>query len=171
MPATQQPKVLYKLLAKVLLAVVRKGLLILLGPDMVSTIEGQPGSPEKEKFHWAFCGFERAGPVAEKTHHGETQSDHFTDSASTLSHGDLCSAAQAQLPHQLMVLSRPGAWCSFLRSPEKTHPWDRQTQAHKGVGALPCIWALTSDMPFCQPLFLPSSSSLSAINWLYRLLL
>ena len=164
---------------KALLAVVWKRPQILQGPDMVPTTQGQPGSPEKEKFHWVFCGFQRAGLVAGKGHHGETQSDHFTDSASTLSRGDLCSAAPPQLPHryaQLMVQSRP----DFLscRGPERTYPWDRQTQAHKDTGALPHTWALTSDTAFSQLRFLPSSSSPSAIKqllqskgWLYRLLL
>lgn len=37
-----------------------------------------------------------------KGYHGETSSDHFTDSASTLPHGDLCSAAQLHHYTQLM---------------------------------------------------------------------
>jgi len=146
---------------------------------MVPATQGQPGSPEKEKFYWVFCRFQRAGLVAGKGHHGEPQPDQFTGSASTLSHGDPCSAAQPGLPRryaQLTVQSRPG----FLscRGPESTRPWDRQAQAREDKGALPCKWALTSGTAFYQPHFLPSSSSPPAVKqllrsrgWLFRLLL
>lgn len=88
-------------------------------------------------------------------------------------------AGQLQLPHcyaQLMVQSRPDFL--YCRGPERTHPWDWQTQACKDTAALLYIWPLASDVAFYQPHFFPSSSSPSPIKqllkskgWLSRLLL
>lgn len=77
-----------------------------------------------------------------------------------------CSAAQPQLLHyytHLMVHSRPVLFLSCT-GPERTHPWNREIQAHKNIGVLPCIWALISGVNFYQPCFLPSSSNPPAIK-------
>lgn len=130
---------------------------------MVSTTQGQIWSPEKEKFYWNFCIFERTGLVAGK---GHLRRDNQTKTVTQpqLFPMETCSAAQPQLPHHFTHRF------SFLQ-----RPWDSQTQAQKDTATLPSIWALTSNMAFYQPHFRPSSSTQSVIKqlsqskgWLYR---
>lgn len=119
--------------------------------------------------------FERAGLVTGEFYNGETKSDYFTDSVSTLSHGDLCSAAR---PHHYMQLMNSELICLgfFLQGPWEDTLLGQEYTSLQRYGSVSLHrhsdqWHGLLSAPLSPKLilFICYKKLLQSKGWLYRL--